>query len=152
MLKRKLLGEVRKGLAQLAAYHRRPGHQLPTFCEGLRLIGENAKGPVRMQLIWAVPGPSPSRRRSAPAHVLEGVAQGALSLLSVSSIRPRERPNWYLRLEIRLRGRRASRGILEALKGTLPVRGGPYRVRRAWASSSRARRSLQAGCPRVRRL
>jgi hypothetical protein len=55
MFKRKLLGEVRKGLAQLAAYHHRPGHQLPTFCERLRLIGENAKGPVRMQLIQGRP-------------------------------------------------------------------------------------------------
>ena len=45
MLKRKLLGEVRKGLAQLAAYHHRPGHQLPTFYEGLRFVGENAKDP-----------------------------------------------------------------------------------------------------------
>jgi hypothetical protein len=55
MLKRKLLGELREGLAQLAAYHHRPEHQLPSFCEGLRLIGENAKGPVRMQLIWGRP-------------------------------------------------------------------------------------------------
>ena len=55
MLKRKLLGELREGLTQLAAYHHRPGHQLPTFCEGLRLIGENAKEPVCMQLIWGRP-------------------------------------------------------------------------------------------------
>src|SRR5215203_7201748 len=55
MLKRKLLGEVREGLSQLAVYHHRPGHQLPTFYEGLWLVGENAKGPVRVQLIHGRP-------------------------------------------------------------------------------------------------
>src|SRR5215208_5981979 len=55
MLKRKLLGEVRERLAQLAAFHHRPGHQLPTFYEGLHLVGENAKGPVRVQLIQGSP-------------------------------------------------------------------------------------------------
>ena len=88
------LGEVREGLAQLAAYHHRPGHQLPTFYEGLRLIGENAKGPVRMQLIWGRP---PALSLSASAHSRSPTRGGALGLLSVSSIRPPERPNWYLR-------------------------------------------------------
>jgi hypothetical protein len=45
MFKRKLLGEIRKELAQLAAYNHRPGHQLPTFYEGLRLVGETPKNP-----------------------------------------------------------------------------------------------------------
>ena len=40
-----------RGSPKLAAYQHRPGHQLPTFYEGLRLVGENAKEPVRMQLI-----------------------------------------------------------------------------------------------------
>jgi hypothetical protein len=45
-----------RGSPKLAAYQHRPGHQLPMFYEGLRLVGENAKGPVRMQLIvMAVP-------------------------------------------------------------------------------------------------
>src|SRR5215211_1031317 len=55
MLKRKLLGEVRERLAQLAAFHHRPGHQLPTFYEGLHLVREDAKRTVRVQLIQGSP-------------------------------------------------------------------------------------------------
>jgi hypothetical protein len=79
MLKRKLLGEVREGLAQLAAYHHRPGHQLPTFYEGPRLVGKNAKGPDRVQLIQGRP-PVPLPLGVGPL-TFEGVAQGALGLL-----------------------------------------------------------------------
>ena len=94
MLKRKLLGEVRKGLAQLAAYHHRPGHQLPTFYEGLRFVGENAEGPVRVQLTEGRPSSLPlgvgrSRSRSRASRMV-------LSAFCASSIRPRERPSWYL--------------------------------------------------------
>ncbi len=125
------------------------GAPTPHVLRGSPARRGNAKEPVRVQLIQGRP-------RSLPLGVgpltFSRASRRVLSAFSVSSIRPRERPNWYLRSEeLRLRGRRASRGILEALKGALPVRGGTYRVRRAWVSSSRARRSFQAGCPRARR-